>query len=157
MGQAMSPALGQPMVIENKPGAGTNIAMRALIDAPADGYTLMVTANSVAANPALFQPAPFEPERDITPVALIGRVPVVIAASTTSPYASIAQLIAAAKQKANSVSYGSPGNGSTPHMAIEFFSRAAGHRLAARALPWRQPGHHRCDGRVIAIGGGQRA
>lgn len=135
MGQAMSPALGQPMVIENKPGAGTNIAMRALIDAPADGYTLMVTANSVAANPALFQPAPFEPERDITPVALIGRVPVVIAASTTSPYASIAQLIAAAKQKANSVSYGSPGNGSTPHMAIEFFSRAAG--IDLQHVPYR--------------------
>ena len=135
MGQAMSPALGQPMVIENKPGAGTNIAMRALIDAPADGYTLMVTANSVAANPALFQPAPFEPERDITPVALIGRVQVVIADSTTSPYASIAQLIAAAKQKANSVSYGSPGNGSTPHMAIEFFSRAAG--IDLQHVPYR--------------------
>ncbi|MBL8310533.1 MAG: tripartite tricarboxylate transporter substrate binding protein [Burkholderiales bacterium] len=135
MGQAMSPPLGQPMVIENKPGAGTNIAMRALIDAPADGYTLMVTANSVSANPALFQPAPFEPEKDITPVALIGRVPVVIAANTASPFASIAQLIAAAKQKANSVSYGSPGNGSTPHMAIEFFSRAAG--IDLQHVPYR--------------------
>lgn len=135
MGQAMSPALGQPMVIENKPGAGTNIAMRTLIDAPADGYTLMVTANSVSANPALFQPAPFDPEKDIAPVALIGRVPVVIAANTASPYANIAQLIAAAKQKANGVSYGSPGNGSTPHMAIEFFSRAAG--IDLQHVPYR--------------------
>jgi len=135
MGQAMSPAIGQPMVIENKPGAGTNIAMRTLIDAPADGYTLMVTANSVSANPALFQPAPFDPEKDIAPVALIGRVPVVIAANTASPYANIAQLIAAAKQKANGVSYGSPGNGSTPHMAIEFFSRAAG--IDLQHVPYR--------------------
>ncbi len=135
LGQAMSPALGQPMVIENKPGAGTNIAMRALIDAPADGYTLMVTANSVAANPALFQPAPFDPEKDIAPVALIGRVPVVIAANTASPYGNVAQLISAAKQKANSVSYGSPGNGSTPHMAIEFFSRAAG--IDLQHVPYR--------------------
>jgi len=122
-------------VIENKPGAGTNIAMRTLIDAPADGYTLMVTANSVSANPALFQPAPFDPEKDIAPVALIGRVPVVIAANTASPYANIAQLIAAAKQKANGVSYGSPGNGSTPHMAIEFFSRAAG--IDLQHVPYR--------------------
>ena len=135
MGQTMSPAIGQPMVIENKPGAGTNIAMRTLIDAPADGYTLMVTANSVSANPALFQPAPFDPEKDIAPVALIGRVPVVIAANTASPYANIAQLIAAAKQKANGVSYGSPGNGSTPHMAIEFFSRAAG--IDLQHVPYR--------------------
>ncbi len=135
LGQAMSPALGQPMVIENKPGAGTNIAMRALIDAPADGYTLMVTANSVAANPALFQPAPFDPEKDIAPVALIGRVPVVIAANTASPYGNVAQLVSAAKQKANSVSYGSPGNGSTPHMAIEFFSRAAG--IDLQHVPYR--------------------
>lgn len=135
LGQAMSQALGQPMVIENKPGAGTNIAMRALIDAPADGYTLMVTANSVAANPALFQPAPFDPEKDIAPVALIGRVPVVIAANTASPYGNVAQLISAAKQKANSVSYGSPGNGSTPHMAIEFFSRAAG--IDLQHVPYR--------------------
>lgn len=135
IGQAMAPALGQPMVIENKPGAGTNIAMRGLIDAPADGYTLMVTANSIAANPALFQPAPFDPEKDVTPIAMIGRVPVVIAANAGSPYASIGQLIATAKQKSNGVSYGTPGNGSTPHMAIEFFTRAAG--IDLQHVPYR--------------------
>jgi tripartite-type tricarboxylate transporter receptor subunit TctC len=135
MAQAMTGALGQPLVVENKPGAGTNIAVKALIDSPADGHTLMLTANSLAANPALFQPAPFDPEKDITPVALVGRVPVVLAVNAAAPYADIKRLIEAAKGKPNSVAYGSPGNGSTPHMAIEFFTRAAG--IDLQHIPYR--------------------
>ena len=126
VGQQIGATLGQPVVVDNRPGAGTNIAMRALIDSPADGHTLMLTANSIAANPALYQPAPFDPARDVTPIALVGRVPVVIAANAASGPESIAKLIAASKAKANSVSYGSPGNGSTPHLAVELFARAAG-------------------------------
>lgn len=126
VGQVMQVGLGQPLVVENKPGAGTNIAMKALIDAPPDGYTLMLTANSIAANPALYKPAPFDPEKDVAPVALVGRVPVVIAANAASPYTTVAQLIQAAKGKPNTIAYGSPGNGATPHMAMEFFTRAAG-------------------------------
>jgi tripartite-type tricarboxylate transporter receptor subunit TctC len=126
LAQAMSPGLGQPIIIENRPGAGTNIAMKALIDAPADGYTLMLTANSLAANPALFKPAPFDAEKDVAPVSLVGRVPVVIATGTGTPYTTVRGLIEAAKAKPNSISYGTPGNGSTPHMAVEFFARAAG-------------------------------
>jgi hypothetical protein len=126
VGQVMSAGLGQPVVVENKPGAGTNIAMKALIDAPPDGYMLMLTANSIAANPALYKPAPFDPEKDVAPVALVGRVPVVIAANAASPYTSVGQLIQAAKGKPNTIAYGSPGNGATPHMAMEFFTRAAG-------------------------------
>ncbi|NBS46137.1 MAG: tripartite tricarboxylate transporter substrate binding protein [Betaproteobacteria bacterium] len=109
--QVMQASLGQSMVIENKPGAGTNIAMRALIEAPADGHTLMLTANSIAANPALYKPAPFDPEREVAPVSLV------------------------AKGKANGIAYGSPGNGSTPHMAIEFFTRAAG--IDLQHVPYR--------------------
>jgi tripartite-type tricarboxylate transporter receptor subunit TctC len=135
MAQAMTGALGQPLVVENKPGAGTNIAVKALIESPADGYTLMLTANSLAANPALFQPAPFDPEKDVTPVALVGRVPVVLAVNAAAPFADIKRLIEAAKGKPNSVAYGSPGNGSTPHMAIEFFTRAAG--IDLQHIPYR--------------------
>ena len=126
VGQQIGATLGQPVVVDNRPGAGTNIAMRALIDSSADGHTLMLTANSIAANPALYQPAPFDPARDVTPIALVGRVPVVIAANAAGGPESIAKLIAASKAKANSVSYGSPGNGSTPHLAVELFARAAG-------------------------------
>ncbi len=126
VGQHLSTALGQPVLVENRPGAGTNIALRALIDSPADGHTLMLTANSIAANPTLYQPPPFDPARDVTPIALVGRVPVVLAVDSGSGLDSIAAFIAAAKAKPQAVSYGSPGNGSTPHLALELFARAAG-------------------------------
>ena len=126
VGQQIGATLGTTVVVENRPGAGTNIAMRALIESPPDGHTLMLTANSIAANPALYQPPPFDPAKDVTPIALVGRVPVVIAANAASGPDSMGKLISASKAKANSVSYGSPGNGSTPHLAVELFARAAG-------------------------------
>ena len=130
LGQQLSSALGQPVIVENKPGAGTNVANRALIDSTPDGYTLMLAANAIAANPALFQPAPFDPLRDMTAVAIVGRVPVVLAAGTgANAPQSIAALIAQAKAKPNSIDFGTPGNGSTPHLAIELFERAAGIEL----------------------------
>jgi tripartite-type tricarboxylate transporter receptor subunit TctC len=135
VGQALAGSMGQPFVVENKPGAGTNIAVKATIDAAPDGYTLMLTANALAANMALYQPAPFDAERDLVPVALIGRVPVVIAANAGAPYANIKELIAAAKAKPGSISFASPGNGSTPHMAVEFFKRAAG--ISLLHIPYR--------------------
>jgi len=135
VGQAMSASMGQPFVVDNKPGGGTNIAVKSVIAAEPDGYTLMLAANALAANMALYQPVPFDAERDLVPVSLIGRVPVVIAANANAPYASIQQLIAAARVKPGSISFASPGNGSTPHMAVEFFKRAAG--ISLLHIPYR--------------------
>jgi tripartite-type tricarboxylate transporter receptor subunit TctC len=126
LGQALSKQMGQPLVVENKPGAGTNIAVKYVIDAKPDGYTLLMAANALAANMALYQPQPFDAEKDLAPVALVGRVPVVIAVNAGAPYKTIKDLIDAAKGKPNSVAFASPGNGSTPHMAAELFARAAG-------------------------------
>jgi len=130
LGTALSARLGQPVIVENKPGASTNIAVKSLIDAAPDGYTLMLTANSLASNMALFTPPPFDAEKDVAPVALVGRVPVVIAASAASEYTSLAQLVAAAKAKPGTINYASPGNGSTPHLAVELFASSAGIKLA---------------------------
>lgn len=135
IGQALSSSLGQPFVVDNKPGAGTNIAVKFVIAAEPDGYTLMLAANALAANMALYQPAPFDAERDLVPVSLIGRVPVVIAANAAAPYASIHQLIEAAKAQPGRIAFASPGNGSTPHMAVEFFVRAAG--ITLQHVPYR--------------------
>lgn len=135
VGQSIAASVGQPFIVENKPGAGTNIAVKALIDAAPDGYTLMVTANALAANAALYQPAPFDPERDVAPVAMLGRVPVVIAVNPAAPFGTVARLIEAAKAKSGSISFASPGNGSTPHMAVEFFARAAG--ISLQHVPYR--------------------
>jgi tripartite-type tricarboxylate transporter receptor subunit TctC len=134
VGQQIAAGTGQSVIVENKPGAGTNIAMRALIESPPDGYTLMMAANALAANPALFQPPPFD-LRDVTPIALIGRVPVVIAVNTQSDLTSLAKLISTAKEKPDAITFGSPGNGSTPHLAVELFKRAAGIRLTH--VPYR--------------------
>ncbi|PUE28503.1 hypothetical protein B9Z39_07120 [Limnohabitans sp. JirII-29] len=135
IGQSLSSSMGQPVLVENKPGAGTNIAVKSVIGAEPDGYTLMMAANALAANMALYQPMPFDAERDLVPVSLIGRVPVVIAANPNVPYATVKQLIEAAKGKPNSIAFGSPGNGSTPHMAIELFARAAG--IDLQHVPYR--------------------
>ena len=126
IGQQLGAALGQPVIIENKPGGGTNIAMRALIDSPPDGHTLMLVANAAAANPALYQPSPFDPTRDLTLISLVGRVPVVVAAGTGNGVDSIAKLVSLSRARPGSVNYGTPGNGSTPHLAVELFQRAAG-------------------------------
>jgi tripartite-type tricarboxylate transporter receptor subunit TctC len=135
LGQSLSSAMDQPVLVDNKPGAGTNIAVKAVIDAPADGYTLLMAANALAANMALYKPAPFDAEHDLAPVALIGRVPVVIAANPSAPYNSVAQLIAAAKAKPGTLAFASPGNGSTPHLAAELFARSAG--VTLQHIPYR--------------------
>jgi tripartite-type tricarboxylate transporter receptor subunit TctC len=135
VGQALSASLGQPFVVDNKPGAGTNIAVKFVIAAEPDGHTLMLAANALAANMALYQPAPFDAERDLVPVSLVGRVPVVIAANANAPYSSVAQFIAAAKAQPGRIAFASPGNGSTPHMAVEFFERAAG--ITLQHVPYR--------------------
>jgi len=130
VGQQLSATLGEPVIVENKPGASTNIAVKTLIDSVPDGHTLMLSANSLAANMALFDPPPFDAEKDVAPVALVGRVPVVIAAGADSGYRTLADLVKAAKAKPGTINYASPGNGSTPHLAVELFTRAAGIQLA---------------------------
>jgi tripartite-type tricarboxylate transporter receptor subunit TctC len=130
VGQQMSVVLGQPVVVENKPGAGTNIAVKALISSPPDGYTLLLAANALAVNPALFQPAPYDLDHDVKPVALVGRVPVVFAVRAESPFHSLADMVAAAKAKPDGVTVATPGNGSTPHLAMALFQYTAGLKLS---------------------------
>ena len=126
VGQKLSPALGQPVLVENKPGAASNIAIRQLIDSAPDGYTVMLVANGLTANPFLYTQQPFDPNTDVVPITLVARLPVVIAANASSPLDSLKKVIDASKAKPGSVSYGSPGSGSTPHLAVELFAHSAG-------------------------------
>jgi tripartite-type tricarboxylate transporter receptor subunit TctC len=135
VGQRMATILGQPIIVENKPGAGTNIAVKALIASPPDGYTLMLAANALAVNPTLFQPAPYDLERDVTPVSLVGRVPVVAAVREDSEWRTLQQLVSAAKAKPGTLSVATPGNGSTPHLAMELFQHTAG--VSLRHVPYK--------------------
>jgi tripartite-type tricarboxylate transporter receptor subunit TctC len=129
VGQKMSASLGQPVVVDNKPGAGSNIAIRALIDSPPDGYTVMLVANGLTANPLLYTQQPFDPNTDVAPISLVARLPVVIAANASSELSTLQKVIDASKARPGSVNYGSPGSGSTPHLAAELFARGAGIQL----------------------------
>ena len=135
VGLRMSAILGQPVIVENKPGAGTNIAVKSLIASPADGYTLLLAANALAVNPSLFEPPPYDLERDFTPVASVGRVPVVFAVREGSPIRTLPELVAAAKAKPGGVTVATPGNGATPHLAMELFQHTAG--LSLRHVPYK--------------------
>ena len=126
VGQKVSESVGQPVLIENKPGAASNIAIRALIDSPPDGYTVMLVANGLTANPLLYTSSPFDPNQDVVPISLVARLSVVIAVATGSELTTPAKLVAAAKARPATISYASPGAGSTPHLAVELFARSAG-------------------------------
>ena len=135
VGQKMSASMGQPVVIENKPGAASNIAIRQLIESAPDGYTVMLVANGLTANPLLYTQQPFDPNTDVVPISLVARLPVVIAASAASDLTSLKVLVEKSLAKPGSVGYGSPGNGSTPHLATEMFARAA--RIQLLHVPYK--------------------
>jgi tripartite-type tricarboxylate transporter receptor subunit TctC len=97
-----------------------------LIDSPPDGYTVMLVANGLTANPLLYTSSPFDPNQDVVPITLVARLSVVIAVAASSDLTTPAKLVAAAKARPGSISYASPGAGSTPHLAVELFARSAG-------------------------------
>ncbi len=135
IGQSMSTSMGQSIIVENKPGGATNIAVKQVIDSPPDGYTLMLAANALAANMALFKPAPFDAEKQLSTISLIGSVPVVIATRAESPFNNLGDLLKAAKANPETITYGSPGNGATPHMALKFFEQAA--KISLKHIPYK--------------------
>ena len=126
VGQRMSALLGQPVVVENKPGAGTNIAVKSVIGSAPDGYTLLLAANALAVNPSLFEPAPYDLDKDLTPIALVGRVPVVFTVREGSAIKTLAELVAAAKAKPGSLTFASAGQGTSQHLSGETFRLLAG-------------------------------
>jgi len=117
-------------VVENKPGAGGNLGVEQAVKSPADGYTLVIGQTSnLAINPALYAKLPYDPLRDLSPVALIVSAPVVFVVAASSRYASLSDLLAAAKADPGVVTFASPGNGTVSHLAGELLQRAAGVRL----------------------------
>lgn len=135
VGQKVSTLLGQPVIVDNKPGASTNIGMDAVAKAQPDGYTLLMASNSLATNGSLFAKLPFDPARDFTPVARIGFAPLVLVVPAKTGPASLQALIAQAKAKPDALNYGSAGNGSSGHLASELFKDAAG--IEALHVPYK--------------------
>jgi tripartite-type tricarboxylate transporter receptor subunit TctC len=124
--QWLTENLGQPFVVENRPGANTNLATEILVNAPADGYTLLVPALGAAVNASLYDKLPFNFLRDTTPVAGILRVPNVLEVNPSLPVNSVPEFIAYAKANPGKLTFGSSGNGSSPHMGGELFKMMTG-------------------------------
>ena len=129
-------ALGQPVVVENRGGSGGNIGGEAVAKSPADGYTLLMSSGGmVSVNPHIYARMAFDPAKDLTPVASAARVLVFLTVRPTLPVNNIQEFIAYAKANPGKLSYGSPGNGSSPHLAGEMFKSQAG--LFAVHVPYR--------------------
>ena len=124
VGQKLSEKWGQPVVIDNRAGAGGNIGMDAVAKAPGDGYTLLMSyVGSHAINPSIYKKLPFDPEADFTAVATLANVPFVAAANALLPVSNMKELAAYAAK--NPVSFGSAGNGSVNHLLGEMFSTSS--------------------------------
>jgi tripartite-type tricarboxylate transporter receptor subunit TctC len=125
----MGELLGQPVVVDNKPGAGTNIAAMAVVHAAPDGYTLFMLGNSNTVNPALQGSVPFDVQKDFAPVALAATVPSILVVNPSLGVNSVAQLIAAAKARPGKIFFASSGNGTMSHLAGELFGMSTGAKM----------------------------
>ena len=117
--------LGQPVVIDNKPGAGGNLGAAEVARAPADGYTLLMASPPLTISPALYPSMPYKPEQ-IAPVGLVGRVPNVLLVNPKSGINSVAELIARAKRQPGRMNYASNGNGTSLHLSAELLKSSSG-------------------------------
>ena len=122
--------LGQPVLVDNRAGASGNIGSEAVARAAPDGSTLMLTAAPFAIAPAMFKSLPFDPVKDFTPIAQLATVPLLIVARADAPFASVADIVAAARKAPDSLSYASFGNGSPPHLVGESIRLLSGVRFA---------------------------
>ncbi|MEJ7686447.1 MAG: tripartite tricarboxylate transporter substrate binding protein, partial [Variovorax sp.] len=125
IGQKLSERLGQPVTVENKAGAGTAIGARYVAEARPDGYTLLMgTVSSQAINPAMSKVG-YDPLKDLAPVSPLASIPFVLVANAGAPYASLADVVLAARKEPGSISYASAGPGTSNHLAGEMLASAA--------------------------------
>ena len=127
--QRMSEAFKQPVIVENRPGAGTLIGTSAVAKADPDGYTLLVNSSSHSANPAMYKSLPYDPQKDFADVAILGKTPYVMVSAANGPYRNLRALIEAAKAKPGDVPYASAGIGTSTHLAAEYAIDLAGVKM----------------------------
>ena len=125
VGQELSRRIGQTVLVENRTGAGGNVGSDAVAKAAPDGYTLLMASPANTINPSLYTKMPYDPMRDLVPIALIGSVPTVLIANRSLPVQNVKQLVALAKSRPGALIYGSGGSGTTEHLAGEMFKSAA--------------------------------
>jgi tripartite-type tricarboxylate transporter receptor subunit TctC len=134
----MAEFLGQPVVIDNRPGAGGNIGTDLVAKAAPDGHTIVIASNQVTMNPWLYSKLPFDIEKDFAPVALIASVPMVLVVNPALPAANVKELIALAKSQPGKLNHSTPGGGTPQHIAFEVFNYAAG--IQVTHVPYKGTG-----------------
>jgi len=127
--QRLSEHWKQPVIVENRPGAGGQIGTAAVVKAEADGHTLLVQSSSHSANPAIYKSLPYDPTKDLTDVAILGKTPYVMVTAANGPYKSLKALIEAARAKPDQIPFASAGVGTSTHLAAEYVIALAGVKM----------------------------
>jgi tripartite-type tricarboxylate transporter receptor subunit TctC len=133
--QQLAEALKQSVVVENRPGAGQNIAASLVAKAPADGYTLLMSSSALALNINLYPSLDYDPVKDFAPVSMIAQAPNLLVVRETLPVNSVAELIAYAKKSPGAINFSSSGSGSTQHLSAELFKLKTG--ISATHIPYK--------------------
>jgi tripartite-type tricarboxylate transporter receptor subunit TctC len=135
LGDSVSRQWGQSVIVENRPGAGGVVASQALVTSAPDGYTLMVVASGHATNPFLYPKLPYDTFKDFTPISLLANSPNILLVRADSSFKALADVIAQAKARPGSLSYGQSGNGTSTHLAGELLKKLAGFDMSA--IPYK--------------------
>lgn len=137
-GQRLSDAWGQPVIVDNRPGGAGNVGVDITAKAAPDGYTMVLPITSFPVNPSLYKSLPFDTEKDLAPVVLVGSGALVLVVNPSVPANNVEQLIALAKAKPGQLNYANSGNGTTAHLAGELFKRMAAVNVVS--VPYRGGG-----------------
>ncbi len=135
LGDVVSRQWGQTVVVENRPGAGGVVASQALVASPPDGYTLIVVASGHATNPFLYPKIPYDTFKDFTPISLLASSPNILLVRADSPFKTLGDMIAQARAKPGSLSFGHAGTGTSTHLAGELLKNLA--RVDLNAIPYK--------------------
>jgi len=138
IGKSMTASLGQPVIVDNKPGGGGVIGMSEVARGPADGYTMVFPSILAVTNPALMANYPFDTLRDFAPLTVVGFIPHAVVVRPDFPAKTLQELVAMGKAKPESLSYGSSGNGTSAHLGAAMFVQRAG--IQAVHVPYRGAG-----------------
>jgi len=129
IGQRLNEHWKQPVIVENRPGAGGQIGTAAVVKAEPDGHTLLVQSSSHSANPAIYKSLPYDPLKDLADVAILGKTPYVMVTAASGPYKNLKALIEAAKAKPGEIPFASAGVGTSTHLAAEYLIALAGLKM----------------------------
>lgn len=126
VGNKLSEIIGQPVIIDNRPGSASNIGADAVAKAPADGYTLLFGTISLAVNGSLYPKLSFSPTKDLQPVAMVSSTPFILVSNPAAPYKGLKDMLDKARQSPREINYATAGNGSGSHLFMEMFLKMAG-------------------------------